>query len=158
MSGSRAAKNTRTSVAAQRHADDRTAPASTVDAARVVANAVPTPTATKPAVSTASTTRLTTAARHVAPDVSESPLPAPAKTSTATVPTPIKTVSEMTSGVVSAIGSPFAAALRQVRLPRRRRCGHWRRSRAASSSGRRVLVAPFNGVASPTTSGVVTGP
>ena len=156
VSGSRAAKNTRTSVAAQRHADDRTAPASTVDAARVVANAVPTPTATKPAVLAASTTRLTTAARHVAPDVSESPLPAPAKTSTATVPTPIETVSEMTSGVVDAVVSPLAAgtapgtpaptpALWTLAAFARREL-----EQAFAISSRRV-----NGVASPTTNGLV---
>ena len=95
-SGSKAERTTRIAAAAQRHADVRTAPASIVDATRVVANAVPTPTVTKLTVS-AATIRQTTAARHVAPEVSESPLPAQAKTTTPTIPTPIDTVPGMIS-------------------------------------------------------------
>ena len=107
-SGNTAAKTTRSAAAANTHAAGTTAPASSVDATRVVADAVQTPTT--PLVSAAATTPVPTAATmDIAPDVKVSPLPAAATTTAPAVTTPVNTVVEMVSSVVDAVLSPIAS-------------------------------------------------
>ena len=106
-SGTTTAKTTRSAAAANTHASRTTAPASSVDATRVVADAVQTSTA--PLVSAAATTPVRSAATmDIAPDVSDSPKPTTATTTTP-LTDPAETVVEMISGVVDAVLNPIAS-------------------------------------------------
>ena len=106
-SGTTAAKTTRSAAAANTHASRTTAPASSVDATRVVADAVQTPTT--PLVSAAATTPVRSAATmDIAPDVNDSPMPTTATTTTA-LTDPAETVVEMVSSVVDAVLNPIAS-------------------------------------------------
>jgi hypothetical protein len=109
-SGSTAAKTTSTSAAVKAPADDSPAPTSSIDATRVVADAVQTPAATTPIVSAAASTPVKTAATmHSAADVSVSLRPTAAMSTTTTVTEPADILVGMVSSFVNRVLSPLAA-------------------------------------------------
>ena len=107
-SGTTAAKTTRSAAAANTHASRTKAPASSVDATRVVADAVQPPT--PPVVSAAATTPVRSAATmDITPGIGDSPRPSAATATAAAVTTPVNTVAEIVSSVVDAVLSPTAS-------------------------------------------------
>ena len=155
-SGTTAAKTTRSAAAANTHAARTRASASSVDATRVVADAVQTPTL--PIVSAAASTPVPTAATmDIAPDVSDSPRPAATATAAA-VTTPVNTVAEIVSSVVDAVLSPIASGTapgEPAQTP-----ALWTLAAFARREFERAFSNPeptVNPVASPITNGLVIG-
>jgi YVTN family beta-propeller protein/VCBS repeat-containing protein len=143
-SGTTAAKTTRSAAVANIRASRTTAPASSVDATRVVADAVQTPTT--PRVSAVVTTPVRYAATmDSAPDVSVS-----------SRPTPVHTVAEIVSSVVDAVLSPFASGTapgEPAETP-----ALWTLAAFARREFEQALSPPqpsVNPVAGPTTNGLV---